>query len=71
LPGDGGIALTSSPSSPNICDDANHVPERSLFRGLFKNPIEAVNPARPASPMNSRLLASPTRKWLKSQIIGR
>ena len=41
--------------------------ERSLFRGVFK----AVNPSRTASPTNSRLLASPFRKRLKSQVIGR
>jgi hypothetical protein len=32
--------------------------ERSVFRGPFK----VVNPARPASPLNSRLLASPAKK---------
>src|SRR5690349_5862287 len=36
-------------------------------RGFFK----AVNPARPVSPLNSRLLAAPTRKRLKSQVMGR
>jgi hypothetical protein len=44
-----------------------HVSERSMFRGVFK----AVNSARPASPTNSRLLASPFRKRLKSEVIGR
>ncbi len=44
-----------------------HMSEGSLFRGVFK----AVNPSRPASPTNSRLLASPFRKKLKSQVIGR
>ena len=44
------------------------VAERSMFRGLFK----AVNPARPVSPNNSRLLSSPFRKRrLKSQVMGR
>jgi hypothetical protein len=42
--------------------------ERSLFRGLFK----AVNPARPVSPTNSRLFATPSRKKrLGSQVMGR
>jgi hypothetical protein len=44
-----------------------HVSERSMFRGVLR----AVNPARPASPTNSSLLASPFRKRLKSQVIGR
>jgi hypothetical protein len=33
--------------------------------------FRAVNPARPASPTNSRLLASPFRKRLTSQVMGR
>jgi hypothetical protein len=42
--------------------------ERSVFRGLFK----VVNPARPASPLNSRLLASPAKKKRPgSQVMGR
>jgi len=40
---------------------------RSPFRGLFK----VVNPARPVSPLSSRSLASPHRKKLKSQVMGR
>ena len=44
---------------------------RSPFRGLFRGVFKAVNPARAASPLNSRLLASPYRKKLKSQIMGR
>ena len=40
---------------------------RSPFRGLFK----VVNPARPASPLNSKLLASPWKKRLKGQVMGR
>jgi hypothetical protein len=54
---------------PNHHED--QVAERSIFRGLFKNPFKAVNPSRPVSPANSRLLASPMRKRLKSQIMGR
>jgi hypothetical protein len=43
------------------------VDERSLMGGVFK----AVNPARPVSPMNSRLLSPPVQKRFKSQVIGR
>ncbi len=43
------------------------VAERSLMGGIFK----AVNPARPISPMNSRLLSPATQKRFKSQVIGR
>jgi hypothetical protein len=43
------------------------VAERSSTGGLFK----VVNPARPVSPRNSRLLAGPFPKRLKSQVIGR
>jgi hypothetical protein len=43
------------------------VAERSLMSGLFK----VVNPARPVSPMNSRLLSPFGKKRFKSQIIGR
>jgi hypothetical protein len=56
---------------PGVIDaigrNRGHVSERSMFRGVFKS----VNPARPASPTNSRLLASPFRRQLKSQVIGR
>src|SRR4051812_33928351 len=41
--------------------------ERSMFGSLFK----AVNPARAVSATNSRLLASPGRKPLGSQVMGR
>ncbi len=44
---------------------------RSPFRGLFRGVFKAVNPARPISPTNSRLLAPPSRKRLKSQVVGR
>ncbi len=40
---------------------------RSPFRGLFK----VVNPARPVSPLNSKLLASPREKRLNGQVMGR
>ncbi len=43
---------------------------RSPFRGLFRGVFKAVNPARPASPLNSRLVASPYHRRLKSQIMG-
>ena len=42
------------------------VAERSLYPLLG-----AVNPARPVSPMNSKLLAMPGRRKLKSQVMGR
>jgi hypothetical protein len=50
-------------------NDLEHDPiaERSIMAGIFK----AVNPARPVSPTNSRLLAAPFKKKLKSQVIGR
>jgi hypothetical protein len=42
--------------------------ERSVFRGLLK----VVNPARPASPLNSPLPASPAKKKRPgSQVMGR
>jgi hypothetical protein len=43
------------------------VAERSIMAGMFK----VVNPARPVSPMNSRLFALPGRKRFKSQVMGR
>ena len=52
---------------PGIPGERDQVAERSIFRGMFK----AVNPARPVSPLNSRLLASPFRKRLRSQVMGR
>ena len=42
------------------------VAERSLYPLLG-----AVNPARPVSPMNSKLLAMPGRRKLKGQVMGR
>jgi hypothetical protein len=52
---------------PMVPCDPDPVSERSMFRGVFK----AVNPARPASPTNSTMLASPSRKRLKGQVMGR
>jgi hypothetical protein len=46
---------------------SDRLAERSLFGGLFK----AVNPSRPVGPWNSRLVASPWRKRLKGQVMGR
>ncbi|QDV35663.1 hypothetical protein [Tautonia plasticadhaerens] len=40
---------------------------RSTTHGL----IGPVNPARPVSPTNSRLLASPFRRRLRGQVVGR
>jgi len=55
------------PARQGITGGRDQVAERSIFCGLFK----AVNPARPVSPLNSRLLASPFRKTFKSQVMGR
>jgi hypothetical protein len=52
---------------PVIQGERDQVAERSNFWGKFKE----VNPARPVSPLNSRLLASPFRKRFESQIMGR
>ena len=43
------------------------VAERSMSGGLFK----VVNPSRPVSPLNSKLLSGPFPKRLKSQVIAR
>jgi hypothetical protein len=59
------------PTQPDRSVDRDQVAERSRFSGLFKGLFKVVNPARPASPLNSRALASPFRKKLKSQVIGR
>ena len=58
------------PTQPGRSVGQDQVSERSRFSGLFKL-FKVVNPARPASPLNSRALASPFRKKLKSQVIGR
>ncbi len=55
------------PDERGIRRERDQVAERSISRGLFK----AVNPARPISPLNSRLLASPFRKRFRSQVMGR
>ena len=46
---------------------ARPVTVRKLIPGWGK----AVNPARPVTPFNSKLLASPDRKRLKSQVVNR
>lgn len=56
---------------PGIPGDGRHVSERSRFRNPYKVVSGAVNPSRPVSPTNSRLLSFPARKRLKSQIVGR
>ena len=55
--------MPREPPEPRI-DPA--VAERSITGGMFK----AVNPARPVSPMNSRLFALPGRRRFKSQVMG-
>ena len=54
-----------APAGPDHGQD--RVEGRSLFRGLYK----AVNPARPISPTNSRLLSLPGQKRIKGQVMGR
>jgi hypothetical protein len=51
--------------------DRDQVFERSRFKGLYTGLFRVVNPSRPASPLNSRLLASPFKRKLKSQVMGR
>jgi hypothetical protein len=57
----------SERDEPDIPGGRDQVAERSMFRGMFK----AINPARPVSPLNSRLLATPLRKRFRPQVIGR
>jgi hypothetical protein len=57
--------LADELSGPDLSHDP--VAERSITGGLFK----VVNPARPVSPLNSRLLAGPFPRRLKSQVVGR
>jgi hypothetical protein len=59
------------PTHPGRSVGQDQVSERSRFSGLFRGLFKVVNPARPASPLNSRALASPFRKKLKSQVMGR
>jgi hypothetical protein len=61
----------NDPTLPGKSVDRDHVCERSRFRGLFRGMFKVVNPARPASPTNSRHLASPFKRKLKSQVMGR
>ena len=55
----------NEPAEPDRVPDP--VAERSITGGMFK----AVNPARPVSPLNSRLLSGPFPKKLKGQVVGR
>jgi hypothetical protein len=61
------MALRSASNSFETMHNPSSVVERSLMSGMFK----AVNPARPVSPMNSRLLSPFGKKRFKSQVIGR
>jgi hypothetical protein len=61
------LAQRDSVEPPRPVPGFPPVDERSLMGGVFR----AVNPARPTSPTNSRLLAGPHPKRLKSQVIGR
>jgi hypothetical protein len=61
------LARRSAAEPPDPDQGSTPVDERSLMGGIFK----AVNPARPVSPMNSRLLSPPIQKRFKSQVIGR
>jgi hypothetical protein len=61
------LVLRSASNSFEPDQQQPSVVERSLMSGLFK----VVNPARPVSPMNSRLLSPFGKKRFKSQIIGR
>ncbi len=61
------LVLRSAEEESGPDRDRAPVAERSLMRGVFR----AVNPARPVSPTNSRLLAGPFPRKLKSQVIGR
>ena len=60
-------ARRSSERAAESDQGSTPVDERSLMGGVFK----AVNPARPVSPMNSRLLSPSIQKRFKSQVIGR
>jgi hypothetical protein len=62
---------SDDPTHPGRSVDRDQVSERSRFSGLFKGLFKVVNPARPASPTNSRLLASPFKRKLKSQVMGK
>jgi hypothetical protein len=61
------LVLQSASNSFELNPQEPSVVERSIMSGLFK----VVNPARPVSPMNSRLLSPFGQKRLKSQVIGR
>lgn len=66
-----GVEGEMAPLQPSVAAGADPFTERSAFRNPFKGLFKVVNPARPASPTNSRLLASPFRKKLKGQVMGR
>src|SRR3954471_15647208 len=68
---DGDPGAERVPRSPILPGEADPVSERSMSGGILRGVFTAVNPARPVSPINSRLLASPHRKRLKSQVMGR
>jgi hypothetical protein len=70
--GDMVVPMTGdAPTHPGRSADQDQVSERSRFSGLFKGLFKAVNPSRPLSPTNSRLLSSPFRKRHKSQVMGK
>jgi hypothetical protein len=64
--GEGLLRSLSSFPTDVVRRGSDPVAERSLYPLLG-----AVNPARPISPMNSKLLAMPGRRKLKSQVMGR
>jgi len=59
------------PTHPDRSVDRDQVAERSMFKGLYKGLFQAVNPSRPLTTTNSRLLASPFRKRFNSQVMGK
>lgn len=61
------VAHRDSSEPPRPASDLPQVDERSLMSGMFR----AVNPARPVSPLNSRLLSGPHKRRFKSQVMGR
>lgn len=62
------IPSPAPPPRPEVPgQEAAPVTVRKLIPGLGK----AVNPSRPVTPFNSKLLAFPGRKRLKSQVVGR
>src|SRR5688572_8919812 len=43
----------ADPTQPDRPVDRDRTERRSMFKGLFRGAFKAVNPARPASPLNS------------------